>query len=206
MIAAAAVQRFRMRKAVDDSGAPGPVKMVLERRVQPAARQAFEEWASKLMDTASHARGLQGSTVLNSHGEDYFLLFRFGTQAQLNDWQSSPDVVALMRQGEALSAGPAPPVLQSGLETWFVLPGRSKGSLAPAKWKMALVTWLALLPQVMILKAITPDGLPYPVVAAASTGIPVAALTWIVMPRLTNLLSTWLYRGAPTRPPSKAAS
>jgi antibiotic biosynthesis monooxygenase (ABM) superfamily enzyme len=36
-------------------------------------------------------------------------------------------------------------------------------------------------------------SLPFPLGAAISTAIPVAMLTWVVMPRLTKLLYRWLY-------------
>ena len=50
----------------------------------------------------------------------------------------------------------------------------------PANWKMAIVTWVALLPLAIAL-------------AHMSTAIPVALLTWLVMPALTRLLYRWLY-------------
>ena len=64
----------------------------------------------------------------------------------------------------------------------------------PAKWKMALLTWLALLPQVVALGfLLAPLRLPFVIAAPVSTAIPVALLTWVIMPRLTRLLSRWLY-------------
>jgi antibiotic biosynthesis monooxygenase (ABM) superfamily enzyme len=61
---------------------------------------------------------------------------------------------------------------------------------------MALVTWVALLPMVVGLAYIfAPLRLTFLVEAALSTAIPVAMLTWIVMPRLTRLLYRWLYPG-----------
>lgn len=55
---------------------------------------------------------------------------------------------------------------------------------------------LALLPQVIILGfALAPLRLPFPLNAAVSTAIPVAILTWLVMPNLTRLLYAWLHAG-----------
>lgn len=58
---------------------------------------------------------------------------------------------------------------------------------------MALVTWLALLPQVIILSFLIPKGLPFLLNVSLSTAIPVALLTWLIMPRLASLLYRWLY-------------
>jgi antibiotic biosynthesis monooxygenase (ABM) superfamily enzyme len=60
---------------------------------------------------------------------------------------------------------------------------------------------MALLPQVILLSFIIPKVLPFPVGVALSTAIPVAMLTWVVMPRLTKLLYSWLYA-----PPRRLAS
>jgi uncharacterized protein len=58
---------------------------------------------------------------------------------------------------------------------------------------MALVTWLALLPQVLVLGLVVPSDLPYPLAPAISTAVPVVLLTWWIMPALTRRLYAWLY-------------
>ena len=58
------------------------------------------------------------------------------------------------------------------------------------------MTWVALLPQVIVLAlALAPLRLPFLLDAAVSTAIPVVMLTWVVMPNLTRLLYAWLYAG-----------
>ena len=103
----------------------------------------------------------------------------------------------LLRQGEDLAQSADQPLVRHGLETWFTLPGRPTLP-APPKWKMAVVTWLALLPKVLVLGSLLPMDLPVVARAAVSTAIPVALLTWVVMPRVTRWLAPWLYarRGA----------
>lgn len=177
-----------------NNGAPGePVKIVLERRAKPGAKEAFEAWIKELIGSASRSGSLQGSSVLTAGGGDYFVLLRFANQADLDRWQSSPEVVELFRRGEGLAAAGHQPAIRTGLETWFTLPDLPAQKAAPPKWKMALVTWSALLPQVIALSFIVPKSLPFPLGAAISTAIPVAMLTWVVMPRLTKLLYRWLY-------------
>jgi antibiotic biosynthesis monooxygenase (ABM) superfamily enzyme len=58
---------------------------------------------------------------------------------------------------------------------------------------MALVTWCALLPQVVALSLVLPNSLPFLVAVAVSTAVPVCLLTWLVMPALTRALHGWLY-------------
>jgi hypothetical protein len=52
---------------------------------------------------------------------------------------------------------------------------------------------LALLPQALILGTILPKGLPFVAAVSISTAIPVALLTWLIMPALTKALYGWLY-------------
>ncbi|ADO71844.1 antibiotic biosynthesis monooxygenase [Stigmatella aurantiaca] len=178
-----------------DGSATEPVKIVLERRIKPGAQPAFEQWLKALMKTAAQHPALQGSSVFKAGEGDYFILLRFESQSALSHWQSLPEVVELLRAGEAHATPLEQPVVRTGLETWFTVPGMPAKAVPP-KWKMALVTWLALLPQALILGSLLPKTLPRLVAVSVSTAIPVAALTWFIMPRLTGLLSRWLY--APT--------
>jgi uncharacterized protein len=73
------------------------------------------------------------------------------------------------------------------------LPSRSIAPAVPPRWKMALVTWLALFPQVVILSLLIPSALPMVIRIALLTAAPVAMLTWLVMPLLSELLHEWLY-------------
>jgi antibiotic biosynthesis monooxygenase (ABM) superfamily enzyme len=183
-----------MDTAVADGNSGQPTKIVLERRVKPGERDSFENWVRQLLAAASRSPALQGSSVLTAAGGEYFILLRFASPAELNRWQSSPEVVELLRKGEKLATSVDEPCVKTGLETWFTLPGLPAPKSAPPKWKMALVTWLALLPQVILLGFLVPAALPLLVKVSISTAIPVVLLTWVIMPNLTRLLYGWLYR------------
>jgi antibiotic biosynthesis monooxygenase (ABM) superfamily enzyme len=146
------------------------------------------------MTAASRFPGLQGSSVFNfgSTG-DYLILLRVASQPHLEHWRRAPEVVALCRQVDSISTTADRHQVKTGLETWFAVPSRSVAPAVPLRWKMALVTWLALLPQVVLLSLLIPAELPMLVRAALSTAVAVAMLTWLVMPRLAGLLHKWLY-------------
>lgn len=185
-----------------DGARSEPVKMVLERRAHPGAKEALDAWVKELIASAARSPALEGSSVITASGGEYIILLRFASQADLDHWHSSPDVSALCRKADTVAAAPEKPAVQTGLETWFTLPGAPAPPSPPPKWKMALVTWGALLPQVIALSFIVPRTLPFPLGPAVSTAIPVAMLAWVVMPRLTKLLYPWLYPS--TRKPSPA--
>jgi antibiotic biosynthesis monooxygenase (ABM) superfamily enzyme len=152
-----------------------------------------------LIETASRSGELEGSSVLSSDQGDYFVLLRFSSEPQLEAWASSPEVLELMRVGDEHSVETDGPVQRSGLETWFTLPGAAMPEAPPPRWKMALITWLALLPQALALSFILPKSWPRIAGVAVGTALPVAVLTWFAMPMLSRLLSGWLYAHARSR-------
>jgi uncharacterized protein len=173
-----------------------PAKVVIERRVRAGADVAFAQWAERFTASASRARGYEGASVLSASTSARFILLRFATPDDLRTWQGSFEHAFLMREAAASSEPGGMSQLQSGLETWFTLPDMPTPSLPPPKWKMALLTWLCLLPMVIALGyAFEPLNLPRLVGTALSTAIPVSMLTWVVMPRLTRALYRWLYKG-----------
>ena len=172
-----------------------PVKIILERQVHPGAESAFQRWAERYVAAARRFPNHQGSSVLSTaSGGSHFILLRFASSEALDAWQRSAEATALLREADAVSAAGPSSQVRSGLETWFTLPGMPAPSKPPANWKMALTTWVALLPMVVALGYIfRPFRLPVLLEQALSTIIPVVLLTWVVMPALTRLLYRWLY-------------
>src|SRR5262245_48882139 len=110
--------------------ATGAVKIVLERRVQPGAHEAFQHWLKQLLAHAATAPELQGSSVLSSQ-DDYFILLRFADHTALDHWQEQPATKALLAAGSELAIGGDRPQVRSGMETWFTLPGHPLPSVPP---------------------------------------------------------------------------
>jgi antibiotic biosynthesis monooxygenase (ABM) superfamily enzyme len=179
-----------------------PVKFVLECRALPGEEERLTSWIRRLVERAHAAPGFEGASVLAvGAAGDHVVLLRFGAQEALDAWRGSDDIRGLLSEGGAHSiAGPPAPAV-SGLETWFHLPGLA-APLPPPRWKMALVTWLALLPQVLLLGLVVPESLPRLAAVAISTAVPVVVLTWVAMPLLARALRGWLHPRpvAPARP------
>ena len=84
----------------------------------------------------------------------------------------------------------------TGLETWFELPGRT--APAPPRWKMAIVTWLGVVPLAVFFGLVVAPlvaGFPTPLRVLVLPTIFVPTMTWLIMPRMTRLFSGWLYPG-----------
>ena len=132
--------------------AEAPVKIVLERRVHAEALSEFEHWTKVFIETASGSPGLQGASVFNlSASRDYFVLLRFASRIDLERWQTAPEVLRLLRRADSISVASDQTQVKAGLETWFTVPGVPAPLASPPRWKMALVTWLAILPQAFAL-------------------------------------------------------
>ena len=190
----------RSEVLVREAGAE-PVKIVMERRVRPGAHQAFGQWLQELLTAAARAPQHQGTSVFQAGTDDYFILLRFASAQDLEGWRAAEQTVELLRRGDLHATAPGAVHVVSGLETWFTVPGRPVASLPPPRWKMALVTWLALLPQALLLGRVLPAGLPTLGKVMVSTALPVAMLTWVLMPRLTRWLYPWLYASRAGSPP-----
>jgi len=79
-----------------------------------------------------------------------------------------------------------------GLEAFF-----RSGSTPPPRWKMAIVTWLAVFPAVSIMsRLLSPilQGWPPLAITAVVVSVVVVLLTWLVMPWLTGVLRFWLHK------------
>jgi len=186
-------------------GVTEPVKIVLHMRPRAGERAALEAWIHELLELAGRSADLVGSSVISAGSDEYIVLLRFTSHDALAQWESTPVVRNLLHRAEGLMEAGEPPLRRTGLETWFTLPGLPAPVAAPPRWKMALVTWLALMPQVIALSFVVPPSWPLLAGVAVSTAIPVAMLTWVVMPRLTRLLYGWLYAPRSATEPAVAS-
>lgn len=108
---------------------------------------------------------------------------RFYESVLYRDWL---DTIRPMVEGEANYRQ------LSGLEAWF----RDPRDGPPPRWKMALLTFLAVWPiSVYLPQAILPllgAAFPQPLAAGLIAAGIVAILTWVVMPIVVRLVHPWL--------------
>ena len=85
----------------------------------------------------------------------------------------------------------------SGMEAWFRSPQQP-----PARWKMALLTWLAVWPATVLVRTLLQPllgpVLPSVLFAGAVAAGVVAILTWVAMPLVVKAARSWLQ--PPTHP------
>ncbi len=175
-----------------------PVTAVASRRVKPGREREFEEWVSGILAAANRFPGYLGSEVLRPSDPDddeYRIIFRFDHASNLRAWEDSEERHHWLRRSKPLLHEEEKVRVLTGLETWFTLPSKP-GEPAPPRYKMAIVTWLAVFPVVAIIFSFFGQWLnllPTLLRTLVFTAVMVTLMTYVIMPRMTRLFSFWLY-------------
>lgn len=174
-----------------------PVTVAVSRRIKPGMEQAFEQFVAELSEVAISFKGHLGANIFRpTHPGDteYRIIFKFDHRSNYQRWFESAARHELMeRSCQFLQEPPTLEVIE-GLETWFTQPDKQPGH--PPRYKMALITWLALFPLVTLIFWLFGDWLalvPLVLRSLLVTFVVVLLMSWVVMPRLTGLFQSWLY-------------
>src|SRR5687768_4659367 len=180
------------------SGEDPPVTAVASRRVKPGREREFEEGVSGILAVANTFPGYLGSEVLrpsDPEDDEYRIIFRFDHASNLHAWENSEERHHWLRQSRPLLHEKEKVHVLTGLETWFTLPSKP-GEPAPPRYKMAIVTWLAVFPVVAVIFSLFGQWLnllPTLLRTLVFTVVMITLMTYVIMPRMTRLFSFWLY-------------
>jgi uncharacterized protein len=178
------------------------VTVVLVRRVKRGREADYEAWLPKIiaaMRLSPGFLGFENLRPLQGLQDEYVLLLRFDSKANLHRWETSPERKRWLVESIEFTEHVASIQRISGLEGLFTAPG-TRVSLAPPKWKMFLVVSLGLYPLVALTAVFVTPALglvPLLPRLVITTLLNVALMTWAVMPRLTWLLRAWLTSTTP---------
>jgi uncharacterized protein len=175
-----------------------PVTAVASRRVKPGREEEFEEWVAGVTAAGARFPGYLGSNIFRPSGPDddeYQIVFKFDHASNLERWQDSEERRRWNeRARDLIHEEPSIRVL-TGLETWFTLPSK-EGDPPPPRYKMVVVTWLAVFPlATVVFMLLDPllGGFSAVLRTLVFTLVMVSLMTYVVMPRMTRLFSFWLY-------------
>lgn len=170
-----------------------PVTIAVTFDVKPGHEAEFERWAHDITIASAKYPGQLGASWIR-HGGSYHVVYRFTDHARFHDWHGSPERASFLDRLRPIATLVTDEHL-SGLETWFELPDQP-GRPAPPRWKMVIATWIGVFPLLAVLQwAIGPQLVDWPLIVRVMllTFIVVALMTYLVMPRLAQLLRRWLY-------------
>ncbi|MBT8492483.1 MAG: antibiotic biosynthesis monooxygenase, partial [Deltaproteobacteria bacterium] len=163
-------------------------------KVTPGKVALFEKWQGGISEACLAFPGYLGTEVIRPVGgsHDFVVIFRYDTYEHLESWMSSAVRAEWIARTSEFSEEP-PRVDFHSLEFWFS-PERHQGR-APARYKMALVTFAVIWPLVHFVPRLVSDRLGGAslVSEVTSVGIIVLLMTYVVMPTATWALRPLLY-------------
>ncbi|PTB95261.1 antibiotic biosynthesis monooxygenase [Marinobacter sp. B9-2] len=186
------------QSAVGEQGSTAPLTVVVSRRVRKGQQQAFEALSSQMTERASRFPGYLGTAMFRPASPDdpeYRIVFKFRDRETLIAWEESEERAELLEQIESLLVQPSEREVTSGIVTWFTLPGQNPVQ-PPPKWKMTIVSWLALYPAVTLVFVIFGDLLakvPLLLRTMIVTIVVMALMSYVLMPRMTKWFAFWLF-------------
>jgi uncharacterized protein len=175
---------------------PGIVTVCVAQKVKRGREAEFEGWLTGISGVAEQFPGHKGINIIHAaHSQEYTYIFRFDSYEHLQVWESSDEKTDWVNKLRGLTETDAKKQILTGLEYWFTLPNNSSRP-APQRFKMALLTVLAIYPLTTVLGYATTPG-PFSVARLLKglvvSVIAVTLMTYVVMPRVTRLFAGWLF-------------
>lgn len=186
------------QSGVGQQDSTAPLTVVVSRRVRKGQQDAFEALSSQMTERASRFPGYLGTAMFRPASPDdpeYRIVFKFRDRESLAAWEASEERAELLEQIESLLVQPSEREVTSGIVTWFTLPGQNPVT-PPPKWKMTIVSWLALYPAVTLVFILFGDILaqiPLLLRTMAVTIVVMLLMSYVLMPRMTRWFSFWLF-------------
>lgn len=175
-----------------------PITVVISRRVIKGREAEFEQLSSQMTERAAHFPGYLGASMFRPASADdpeYRILFKFSDPDTLAVWQASSERNDVLEQIEPLLVEPSKTETTSGIVTWFTLPGHNPVT-PPPKYKMTVVSWLALYPTVtLIFLLFGPwlEQIPLLLRTLLITAVVMVCMSYLLMPRFTRWFAFWLF-------------
>jgi uncharacterized protein len=174
-----------------EGGAETGVALIVTRVLAKGAEDDFRAWSERVDRSATAARGHRGGLRLEQTGGLFHTLQRFTSHESLEAWRRSSDYARLMREGDRFST----PRIQevAGAPAVARLPSDGDGP----KWKLFLMSWLGVLPLVLLFNGLIqllPLQPPWYLRALLQSCFLVALMTWLVRPALARRLKPWAMR------------
>jgi len=175
--------------------------VVITHRVRDGQQAGYDEWLKEIGPISRNAPGHLDWQIIRPVGgltTTYTVVMQFETREHLESWMNSEERKRLIEKVRPFLANDDDFFIRSGLDFWFTPEGaRAK---VPVRWKQFLVTWSAIYPLVLFVPLLTAPllgqlGIPHGryIDTLAATGVIVALMVYVVMPRYTKLIRRWLF-------------
>ena len=174
----------------------GPVTISIARQVVPGREADYEEWVRGITADALSFPGHMGVNVIKptASSREYVTIFRYDSYAHMCAWRESELRKQWLQRLEGIVEGEDQERRGTGLEFWFSLP--ELPTAHPSPHKMATVLLVVVFVLVLMIKyLVAPFTGDWPESARLFLGVflQVMLMTYLVMPRVTRMLKSWLY-------------
>jgi len=170
-----------------------PIHVAITRRVKIGREGEFQEALLDFFQKSFAQDGVLGADMLTpppgSNSREFGLLRTFADEEARDAFFESAMFKAWEAKVRTLTDGEPVHRELHGLEAWFRSPS------SPPRWKMAIATFLGVLPVATVLNVtLGPAILSWNVLlrTAVFNGCMIALLTWAIMPLMTRVLHNWL--------------
>jgi uncharacterized protein len=178
-----------------------PIHIAITLRVRKPHVAEFERALADFARRSLAEPGARGVQCLypppGSASSDYGIMRSFASAADRDAFYRTALFKDWLARIEPMVEGESTRRQLGGLEAWF----RNGAEPMPPRWKMALLTWIAVWLASMLMRAIlTPvlgPNVPQVVEAGFVAAGVVAILTWVAMPFLVRIARPWLRPESP---------
>lgn len=184
------------------SPTPQGASVVITHHVSPALQAEYERWLEEIGPLCRASEGLLDWHIIRpvaGYTDTYSVMIRYQTEQHLTQWLDSPARKAMIAKAAHLLAGQDEYQISSGLDFLFAQ-SNLPAAKPPVRWKQFLLTWSAIFPLVsvvplLVVPLLDASGLPQSRVLHTFfvTGVVVALMVYVVMPRYSKLMRHWLH-------------
>jgi antibiotic biosynthesis monooxygenase (ABM) superfamily enzyme len=172
-----------------------PVHAAITRRIKPGREQEFQAALKEFFALSLGHSGVNGVAMIipppGSGSSEYGIIRSFANATERDAFYSSPLYLEWKKRVAPLSHGEPDIRELHGLEAFF----RRDNPPPPPQWKMAIATYLGVVPVIMGLSLTLGRLLRswnFVLNNLVFNAFVVALLTWVVMPLITRALHGWL--------------
>ena len=171
-----------------------PGSMAVVQRVRPGFETLYRLWSREINTACAQFPGFVDLEVFEpASGDDgYVIMIRFQTDAEGQAWQNSQICADLLKAAEPFLDSVSMHEPSRIFGGWFN--SGAAGGGRPELWKDSLVVLFVLYPTVMLISLYITPHIPVPFAVSIFLGnvISIVLMSWLVMPKVTGMLSFWL--------------
>ena len=176
-----------------------PIHVAITRRIKPGREQEFQTALKEFFALSLGQSGVDGAALIvpatGSGSREYGIIRSFASAPERDAFYASALYAEWKKRVAPLSDGQPETRELHGLEAFF----RANSSAPPSRWKMAIATYLGVVPVIMGL-TLTLGRLirswNFVLNNVVFNAFVVVLLTWVVMPVITRILDPWLSKKA----------